>query len=101
MESFFTCDGLPLQQLSRAITGVSTADHNKEQGVFYSPGIRKGKRVRIHPRAAVEPTAGLSEDYSLLTAGEYIPFCTSQIQESCTVSIREFQLIQVREKGLK
>lgn len=57
-----------------AIAAISTVDHNKEQDVTYSPGIRKRERVRIHPRAAVEPTAGLSE--------EYIPFCTSHIQKS-------------------
>lgn len=68
MESFFACDGLFLYQLSMAIAGISTVDHNKVQGVTYSPGIGKGKHVRIHPCAAVELTVGISEDSSLVTA---------------------------------
>lgn len=64
------------------IAAISTVDHNKEQDFTYSSGIRKRERVRIHPRAAVEPMAGLSEDSSLVTARDYIPFCTSHIQKS-------------------
>lgn len=66
MESFLACDGLFLYQLSMAIAGISTVDHNKVQGVTYSPGI--GKHVRIHPCAAVELTVGISKDSSLVTA---------------------------------
>lgn len=64
-----------------AIAGISTADHNKERDI-YSPGIRKEKRSRIHPCAAVEPVAALPEDTSVVTAGEYVPFCTPKIQKS-------------------
>lgn len=53
-----------------AIAQIYTVDHNKEQDVIYSPGIRKGQCVRIHPHAAVQPTAGLSEDFSLVTVEE-------------------------------
>lgn len=65
-----------------AIAGISTVDHNKEQDI-YSPGIRK--HLRIHPSTVVEPITGLPEDTSVVTAGEYVPFCTSKIQKSLHV----------------